>query len=299
MAPPTTKAEALKKLREDWLAENSDAREEGVTKWQLNNQIQNTKAKTVKSPEDMDLLLDLAAAYGVLDPCDKRCLNVLERLMHKGVNSMDTQRQGEAYQLFGRSLFLADRHEEALQALKRASICFREKGNFKLRRQNNAGLLRVYCSLGQGKEASERLEVALTLCESPDDCIMLYISAKQALEHTGRDRDREILDDIWYVYLDTHPEEKAKFEQYNESGNSLCRQFAGGEERSEEAPQTWAELWERVKNPDVWREILPAVIDDVKNNAVIRTMFSLACVLLVTYIVLMISVTMKGDKSTK
>jgi len=286
----------LSKLRDDWLAENSDAREEGVTRWQLDNQIGNAKAKTTKQPEDLDLLLDLACAYGVLDPCDKRCLNVLERLMHKGVNTLDTQRQGEAYQLFGRSLFLADRHEEALQALKRASICFREKGNFKLRRQNNAGLLRVYCALGQGKEASERLEVALTLCECTDDCIMLYISAKQALEHTGCDRDREVLDDIWYVYLDTHPEDKAKFESYNESGTSLCRQFAGGEERSEEAPVTWAELWDRVKNPDVWREILPAVIDDLKNNTFARTLLSLSGALLVTYILLLVMIAVKGKQ---
>merc|ERR1719343_1286195 len=103
---------------------------------------------------------------------------------------MDTQRQGEAYQLFGRSLFLASRFEESLKALQRAQICFKEKGNFKLRRQNNRALLRAFCALGRGKEASERLEVALTLCENTDDCILLYISAKQALEHTGDDRDK-------------------------------------------------------------------------------------------------------------
>lgn len=286
---------ALAKLREDWLAENSDAREEGVTKWQLTNQIQNAKAKSAKSPEDLDLLLDLASAYGVLDPCDKRCLNVLERLMAKGVNSLDTQRQGEAYQLLGRSLFLADRHEEALAALQRASICFREKGNFQLRRQSNAGLLRVYAALGRGKEAAERLEVALTLVEKTDDCILLYISAKQALEHTGCDRDREVLDDIWYVYLDMHPEDKAKFETYNDSGNSLCRQFAGGEERSEEAPATWGEIWEKLRSPEVWREILPGVVEDMKGNQFMRMLLTFMSALILVWVLLMVTLAFKKE----
>jgi len=288
-----TKAEALKKLRDDWLAENSDAREECVTRWQLNNQIQNAKAKSMKNPEDADLLLDLAAAYGILDPCDKRCLNVCERIMANGVNTLDTQRQGEAHQLYGRSLFLAGQHDGALQALKRAAICFKEKGNFKLRRQTNAGLLRVYSALGRAREASERLEVALTLVEQDDESIMLYISAKQALEHTGNARDAEIFDDIWYVYLDTHPEIKAKFEQYKYSGEALCRQFAGGEERSEEPPVDWNGVWQRLKDPDLWREILPAAIEDVKNNPILRFLFTLCLALCMFYVMLSVMVMVK------
>merc|ERR1719277_1530940 len=86
----------------------------------------------------MDKQLDLAAAYGVLDPCDKRCFNVTDRLMGTGgVNTLDTQRQGEAYMLHGRSLFLANRFEEALNSLQKGQICFREKGNFKFRRLVN------------------------------------------------------------------------------------------------------------------------------------------------------------------
>mmetsp|Transcript_91914 Transcript_91914/g.297304 ORF Transcript_91914/g.297304 Transcript_91914/m.297304 type:complete len:298 (-) Transcript_91914:37-930(-) len=295
-----TRAEALQKLREDWLAENSDDREEGVTRWQLNNQIAQAKLKTQKAPEDMDRLLDLAEAYGVLEPTDKRGLNVCERLMGQGgVNTLDTQRQGEAYQLFGRCLFLADKHEESLTALQRAAICFREKGNFSLRRRNNRALLRVFCALGRGREASERLEVALTLCENSDDCIMLYISAKQALEHTTCDRDKEILDDIWYVYLDTHPEEKVKFEQYNDTGIGLCRQFAGGEERTEEAPVDWNEVWQRVKDPEVWKDILPAAVEECKTNPYLRGLLMLAGYLLLLYIILIIMVTFKGEKAAK
>lgn len=278
----------MKKLREDWLAENSDAREEGVTKWQLNNQISHAKLKAEKDPKDFDKLLDLADAYGILDPADKRCLNVCDRLVKAGgVNTLDTQRQGEAYQLYGRCLFLADRLEDSLEALKKANVCFREKGNFTLRRSNNRALLRVLCSLGRGREASERLEVALTLCENSDDCVMLYISAKQALEHTSCDRDKEVLDDIWFVFLDTHPDEKAKFEQYSHTGTSLIRQVGGGEERHEEAPVNWNEVWQRLKDPEVWREIIPGAVEEVKKNAWMKGLFMMSGYMLVMYIFLM------------
>lgn len=290
-----SKKGALEKLREDWLAENSDAREEGVTRWQLENQIGHAKKRTQVDPEDFDKQLDLAAAYGVLDPGDKRCLNVTERIMGTGgINTLDTQRQGEAYLLHGRCLFLANRFEESYDALNKGAICFREKGNFKLRRQINRGLLRVLCGLGRGREASERLEVALTLCEDKDDCVQLYISAKQALEHTGCDRDTEILDDIWYVFLDTHPEEKKKFEEYESMGTGLCRQFAGNEERTEDPPVNWEEFWARVKDPEVWREILPQVYDDLKKSQLFRFMLSVVGCMMVTYIMLMITISMKA-----
>mmetsp|Transcript_28189 Transcript_28189/g.42021 ORF Transcript_28189/g.42021 Transcript_28189/m.42021 type:complete len:130 (-) Transcript_28189:339-728(-) len=123
---------------------------------------------------------------------------------------------------------------------------------------------------------------------------MLYISAKQALEHTGNDRDKEILDDIWYVYLDTHPEEKGKFESYNETGMGLCRQFSTGEERTEEAAVDWAEVWQRLKDPEVWKEILPAAIEEMKTNSIIRTLFMLCGYLLLVYLVLMVSLAYKG-----
>mmetsp|Transcript_131324 Transcript_131324/g.379907 ORF Transcript_131324/g.379907 Transcript_131324/m.379907 type:complete len:298 (+) Transcript_131324:73-966(+) len=296
MAPAATStADAVKRLREDWLAENSDAREEGTTRWQLNSQIQTAKDRSNADPEGYDKLLDLAMAYGVLDPCDKRCLNVCERLAATGISTLDTQRQGEAYQLFGRSLFLAGRFEESLSALQRAQICFKEKGNFKLRRQNNRGLLRVFCALGRGREASERLEVALTLVEEVDDAVMLYVSAKQALEFTGKDRDKEILDDIWYVYLDTHAEAKAKFESYTAAGEGVLRQCGpAGEERHEDAPASWAEVWERCKDPDVWREVLPLAFEDMKSNPFLRSMLGLAAALLAVYFALMVSVAIKG-----
>lgn len=284
---------ALEKLREDWLGENSDSREEDATKWQLNNQCQNAKARSQRTPDDVDLLFDLASAYGILDPCDKRCLNVLERMMNdNGVNTLDTQRKGEAYQLFGRSLFFAHRFEESLAALQKAQICFKDKGNFTLRRQNNRAMLRVFCALGRGKEASERLEVALTLCENSDDCIFLYISAKQALEYTGCERDKEILDDIWYVHLDTHPEEKAKFLSHQQASENLCRKFAGGEERPDSGA-SWAEMWERAKDPNVWREILPLVVKDMKENPIMRTVCLIAGYLLFICIALLVMLRFK------
>lgn len=279
------------------MAENSDAREEGVTRWQLENQCGHAKRRTQEAPEDMDKQLDLAVAYGVLDPCDKRCYNVTERLMGTGgINSMDTQRQGEAYMLHGRSLFFAGRFEDSLTALKRGQICFKEKGNFKLRRQVNRGLLRVYCALGKGREASERLEVALTLCEDKDDCVQLYISAKQALEHTGIDRDAEILDDIWYVFLATHPEEKKKFEEYEAMGTGLCRQFAGNEERTEDPAVTWDELWGRFTDPEVWREVFPQVIDDLKKSKLFKFVLMLLGYLVLMFVTLLIAVKLKEGR---
>lgn len=285
----------MQKLREDWLAENSDAREEGATKWQLENQIGHAKARSSKEPKNMDRLLDLAAAYGILDPCDKRCMNVLERLMATGVSELDTQRQGDAYQLFGRSLFLSGQYEKSLEALKKAQACFKEKGNFGLRRRNNTGLLRAYCALGRGREASERLEVALTLCEEQDDCIQLYVSAKQALEHTGCDRDREILDDIWYVFLDTHPEEKSKFEGYQGVGKGLARDFAKGEERQEDEVTSFAELWEKLKDPELYEGIIPEAIDLIKTTPMLRALFQFAMGMICLYVFLLIGTLVKGD----
>merc|ERR1740123_1808528 len=245
----------------------------------------------------MDKQLDLAAAYGVLDPCDKRCLNVTERLMGTGgINVLDTQRKGEAYMLHGRSLFLAGKFEDSLAALQKGYICFREMGNFKLRRQINRALLRVLCALGRGREASERLEVALTMCEDKDDCVQLYITAKQALEHTGCDRDAEILDDIWYVFLDTHPEEKKKFEEYEAMGQGLCRQFEGKEERTEEPAVTWEEMWQRFKDPDVWRQILPEVIEDMKKSKLFQFLCMLMCCTMLLSIMLLIGSKMKENR---
>merc|ERR1712113_1021359 len=122
-----------------------------------------------------------------------------------------------------------------------------------------------------------------------DDCVQLYISAKQALEHTGCDRDREILDDIWYVFLDTHPEEKKKFEEYEAMGAGLCRQFVGNEERTEEPAATWGEVWQRVKDPEVWRDILPQVMDDLKQSKVFQSMLTVLGIVTFMYVMLMIS----------
>eukprot|EP00429_Kryptoperidinium_foliaceum_P071325 CAMPEP_0176070606 /NCGR_PEP_ID=MMETSP0120_2-20121206/35261_1 /TAXON_ID=160619 /ORGANISM="Kryptoperidinium foliaceum, Strain CCMP 1326" /LENGTH=297 /DNA_ID=CAMNT_0017404255 /DNA_START=73 /DNA_END=967 /DNA_ORIENTATION=- len=296
MAPAATStADAVKRLREDWLAENSDAREEGTTRWQLNSQIQTAKDRSNADPEGYDKLLDLAMAYGVLDPCDKRCLNVCERLAATGISTLDTQRQGEAYQLFGRSLFLAGRFEESLVCAAARADLLQGEGQLQAPAAEQPRASAGFLALGRGREASERLEVALTLVEEVDDAVMLYVSAKQALEFTGKDRDKEILDDIWYVYLDTHAEAKAKFESYTAAGEGVLRQCGpAGEERHEDAPASWAEVWERCKDPDVWREVLPLAFEDMKSNPFLRSMLGLAAALLAVYFALMVSVAIKG-----
>jgi len=297
MAPASAiKSAAFKKLKEDWLAENSDAREEGTTRWQLNQQIANAKQRSQANPEDMDKMLDLAAAYGVLDPYDKRCLNVCEKMEALGIQAMDTQRQGEFYQLLGRSLFLCERPEESLRALRVAQICFKEKGNKQLRRANNQGLLRVYSALGRSKECAERLEVALTLCENSDDGITLYMSAKGALEQTGVARDAEVLDDIWYVFLEEHPEERRKWEEYNSMGTSLCRQFGTSDDAPPPEEMSWADHRDRLLSLDTWREVMPQVIEDCKKSVVIRTLLMLSASLMVMYVFLVAMVAAKGQR---
>mmetsp|Transcript_69311 Transcript_69311/g.166181 ORF Transcript_69311/g.166181 Transcript_69311/m.166181 type:complete len:301 (-) Transcript_69311:78-980(-) len=217
-------SKAIERLRSDWLSDNSDAREEMVTRKILEERIAAAeKAASDAGLRDPGKLLDVAEAYGVLDPCDKKCFEATEVAIRCALPFLNRQRQGDAHQLHGRCLFMAERYEESLQALLRAHACFKEMGNRHLRRINNVGLLRAYAALGRGKEAAERLEVAFTMCEGKDDPVFLYMSGKGALEETDCARDAEVFDDIWYVYLDTHPEAKQLFEQYDAMGQGVCK----------------------------------------------------------------------------
>lgn len=267
------KADAIKKLKDDWVSEALNDRPEDATKWQIQCQITAAKDKAKAREGDPGPLLELAEAYSLLHPTDKRCWNVCDRLMAMGVQTFDLEKQGRAYQIQGRCLFLAERFEESLLALTRARACFRDMGTKALRRQNNAGLLRTYAALGKSKEAAERLEVAFTLCEKEDDCIELYMDAKSALEHTGVARDAEVLDDIWYVWLDTHSDVKAKFESYEQMCNTMQRQLKPGEE-----PQERELSWKTLK------EAFGEAINDKKFKPIFQVLLTLLalnlCILL-------------------
>merc|ERR1711920_929187 len=119
----------------------------------------------------------------------------------------------------------------AVEELEKARICFQTEGTQKKRRDANIGLLRAYCALGKSKEASRRLEVGLTLCEEgQDDAVDIFMHAKNCLEKTAVARDAEVLDDIWYVHLETHPEDKKKFEEYSNMATSTMRQLVGDDD---------------------------------------------------------------------
>ncbi|CAJ1329865.1 unnamed protein product [Effrenium voratum] len=194
----------IKALKDDWLAQNSESREEDVTRKQLEARIAAAEKAAGKITEP-NKLLDLAEAYGVLNPRDKRCLETCELVMRFSLPFLDRQRQGDAHQLHARSLFLHNDPEAALRALLRAQECYKDQGTKALRRSSNAALLRTYAALQQGDKACERLQVALTMCETKEDALNVYLSGKVALEGAGCDNRFE---SIWDDYLDDNPETK-------------------------------------------------------------------------------------------
>jgi len=222
-SPEVEVAREIQTLQADWIAENSDAREEGVFREEYERRILTALQAHKSDSLDPKKLLELAEAHGVLDPKDKKVLKYVERLCKFGDMFFDKQRQGDVYQLYGRSLFLAARFEECLEFMLKARECYKENGNRKIRRVNNTGLLRVYAAMGRHKECAERLEVALTQSEVGDDSMLLYMHAKNALEKIGTPRDAEILDDIWYVFLDTHPAEKQQWENFQAMGINVLK----------------------------------------------------------------------------
>lgn len=214
---------ALQTLKDDFKSDNADRRDEDLTKQQADSAIARAQKASRADPEDPEKLLTLAEAYGVLDPYDPRCFNVIDKLCRfVGAESLYAQRQGDAYLLYGRQLFLKDQLEESREYFEKARKLYYSDGTKRKRRDVNVGLLRVYAALGKSKEAAQRLEVALTLCEEKDDSVLMYMHAKNALEKNGVARDTEVLDDIWYVHLDTHPEDKARWSEFP-TGDSVSQ----------------------------------------------------------------------------
>ncbi|CAE8717636.1 unnamed protein product [Polarella glacialis] len=235
--PVDTDSKAIQQLKSDWLADNAASRPEDVTRKELEKNI-SLAEEAVEGLKDPTKLLDLAEAYGILSAKDKRCLDTCELMMQVAVPFLERKRQGDAHQLYGRCLFLVGRFADSLRALQRAKECYKEQGSSALRRVNNIGLLRAYAALGMWKEATKRLEVALTLCESKDDAIMIYTNSKNTLEGTGNARDAEMFDDIWFVHLDLNPETKALFENYNAMGENLMKNYA----HKDEGPENWSDV---------------------------------------------------------
>mmetsp|Transcript_41262 Transcript_41262/g.113809 ORF Transcript_41262/g.113809 Transcript_41262/m.113809 type:complete len:301 (-) Transcript_41262:92-994(-) len=250
LASPTTTARmvpaAIEQLKEDFKGENADAREEDFTRSDYERRLEAAKQRLKKDPDNPELKLQCAEGHAVIDPNDKTCFQLMEEMLQVGVNSpgvssLDLQRQGDFWYLYGRSLFLADRIDESYLAFSRSRKYYKEKGTRALRKRTNCALLRVHAALGKSKLAAERLEVALTMCDNPMEACLLYMHAKNALEHTGSEKDAEVLDDIWYVELDTNEELRAKFEEVQSMSKSVLSQTASGRDE-DDAPLTWKEF---------------------------------------------------------
>jgi hypothetical protein len=231
---------AVVTLKEDFKGENADARpDEDMRRTDYMLRTEKAKARSAKEPRDVELKLQLAESYAILDPDCKEALSACQECLEKGVKSLELQRQGDFWYLYGRSLFLADRPDEALLAFLDAKRIYATKGNKAVRKLTNCGLLRVYAALGKSKLAAERLEVALTMCDDLDSTCLLYMHAKHALEQTGNERDAEVLDDIWYVELDTNRELRNKFEQYEGMCKGVLKQSTGTGSDDDDKPLTW------------------------------------------------------------
>jgi len=265
-------------LQADWIAENSDAREEGVYLEEYLQRIETAKTAHKDDPLDPKKLLALAEAYAIKDPKDKLVLKHLERLTKYGDLFFDKHRQGDVYQLFGRSLFIACRFEESLEAMLKGKACYAENGNRTVRRVNNVGLLRIYAAMGRHKDCAERLEVALTQCEVTDDSMLLYMHARNALEKTGTARDAEILDDIWYVFLDTHAPEKQQWENFNSMGSNVLSQC-----KTDEDDDNVRNLAENIAT--FW----PMIKRDLEKNPFIRISGIIFIIALAVYTLLIVA----------
>lgn len=220
--------EAVKVLKEDFRGENADARpDEELRRTDYEIRIREAKKRASQKPRDVEARLQCAEAHGILDPEDKECLAACEECLRLGgIKKLDLQRQGDFWALYGRSLFLADRFDEALLSFISAKDYYAKMGNKLLRKRTNCGLLRTYAALGKSKLAAERLEVALTMCEELDEICLLYMHAKHSLEQTGNARDVEVLDDIWYCELDINKPLRDKFEEFESMSKNVLRSTA-------------------------------------------------------------------------
>mmetsp|Transcript_4048 Transcript_4048/g.9443 ORF Transcript_4048/g.9443 Transcript_4048/m.9443 type:complete len:300 (+) Transcript_4048:49-948(+) len=239
--PPEPDTPFIKGLKDDWLAENSESREEEVTRQQLEARIASAEkaASCVTEPHKM---FDLAEAYGVLNPRDKRVLETCELVMQFSLPFLSRQRQGDAHQLHARSLFLNQDFEGARRALLRAQECYRDQGNKRLRRLNNVGLLRANAALGRGPEACERFKVALTMCETKDDALNVMLTGKAALEDSGLTDNFETL---WEDHLEDNPQTKALLDQQMEAMKDLTKKMP---HNGEEGPEDDFKLPETLKD---------------------------------------------------
>lgn len=241
---------AIKQLKADWVQDNSDAREQDVTRKHLEKRIEAAE-EAVDGLKQPTKLLDLAEAYGILNPRDDRCLKTCELLMQIALAFLTRQRQGDAHHLHARCLFLRSRFDETLRALLRAQDCYKEQGTKRLRRQNNVCLARVYSALGKYQDAHQRIDVALTQCEKKDDGIAVYISGKTALENT------EFEDEFvssWENHLEENPETKTYYQNFFGSSDGtvkqLMKQHASTREDEVQAPETlkdWVKLAKQYK----------------------------------------------------
>jgi len=177
---------------------------------------------------------------------------------------------------------LAGRFEESLPVMLKAQQCYKENGNRKVRRINNVGLLRIYATLGDHKSCAERLEVALTQCEETDDSMLLYMHAKNALEKTGSARDAEILDDIWYVFIDTHDAEKKQWENYQNMGDNVLKQCNPD---AEDDPKNMAEMI-----ATFW----PMIKRDLKENPIFRVLMYMLFASMALFVMLQITIKAGG-----
>mmetsp|Transcript_3071 Transcript_3071/g.6379 ORF Transcript_3071/g.6379 Transcript_3071/m.6379 type:complete len:301 (+) Transcript_3071:47-949(+) len=228
--PPVKDSPYIKALKDDWLAENSESREEDVTRQQLEARIAEAE-KAAASVEDPTKLLDLAEAYGVLNPREQRCLETCELVMKFALPFLNRRRQGDANQLQGRCLFLQNDFEGALRAVLRAQECYKDQGTKALRRSNNAALLRCYCALENGEKAGERFKVALTMVETKEDALNVYLTGKAALDGIGYS---DLMENLWEDHLDDNPETKAQLDGQMQAMKDLSKQVGAKEQGSGE-----------------------------------------------------------------
>merc|ERR1712224_404713 len=90
--------------------------------------------------------------------------------------------------------------------------------------------------------------------------MLMYMHAKNALERTGTPRDAEILDDIWYVFLDMHDTEKRQWENYQNVGDNVLRQCKPDDEGDQKnVAEMLSTMWPMLKR-DLARSLFFRVI---------------------------------------
>eukprot|EP00435_Cladocopium_sp_Y103_P036199 s845_g9.t1 len=99
--------------------------------------------------------------------------------------------------------------------------CYKDQGAKALRRSNNAALLRCYCALENGEKAGERFKVALTMVETKEDALNVYLTGKAALDGIGYS---DLMENLWEDHLDDNPETKAQLDGQMQAMKDLSKQ---------------------------------------------------------------------------